>query len=261
MKQRPWPIVILSFFHVFAPLGNILFNSYLTKIPIAIYFQALLLPQNRITLVVFTLVPILGAFFIFMCRKWSLIAYVTLMIIPVAYSLLEYSKNATPVMAFGLAFFFFINFLVVGYFLKPAVRRLYFDPRLRWWETKPRYKADFQCQVELKDKQYWVEIKNISEGGAFLEAAQEFNEGDLLKLYFKDSTGVMALNGEVVYCRNAKPMGYGFKFDKTSSREPRLKTLIRKLETEGSLINSRMPGPEDTFVGWLKSIFKIKSNS
>ena len=261
MKQRPWPIVILSFFHVVAPIGNILFNAYLTKIPVEIYARALLMPENRITLLVFTLVPFLGAAFIFMCRKWSLIAYVSLMIVPVGYSLFEYSKNATPIMAFGLAFFFLINFLVVGYFLKPAVRRLYFDPRMRWWETKPRYKADFQCQVELKDKQHWVEIKNISEGGAFLEAPDVFREGDKLKLYFKDSSGVIALNGEIVYRRNAQPVGYGFKFDKASSREPRLKSLIRKLESEGSLINSRMPGPEDTFVGWLKSIFKINSST
>jgi hypothetical protein len=261
MKQRPWPIVILSFFHVVAPVGNILFNAYLSKVPLPLYFQALLLPQNRVTLLIFTLVPILGALLIFLCRKWSWMAYVALMIVPVSYSLLEYSKNATTVMALGLAFFFFINFLVVGYFLKPAVRRLYFDPRMRWWETKPRYKADFQCQVELEDKQFWVEIKNISEGGAFLEALQEFNEGDHLKLYFKDPAGVIALNGEVVYRRNAKPLGYGFKFDKASSRDSRLKSLIRKLESEGTLINSRMPGPEDTFVGWLKTVFKIKSST
>lgn len=261
MKQRPWPIIILAAFHVVAPVGNILFNAMLTKIPLGIYMKALLLSENRLTLAIFTLVPILGAVFIFMCRKWSYIAYVTLMIIPVSYSIIEYAKNSTFAMGVGLAVFFVINFLVVGYFLKPAVRRLYFDPRMRWWETKPRYKADFQCQVELKGQQHWVEIKNISEGGAFLETSSEFQEGDLLKIYFKDSAGVLALNGEVVYRRHAQPVGYGFKFEKVSSREPRLKELIRKLSTEGALINSRLPGPEDTFVGWLKSTFKLKSPS
>jgi hypothetical protein len=261
MKQRPWPIVLLAAFHVIAPVGNILFNAMLTKIPLNIYFQALLLSENRLTLAVFTVVPILGAALIFMCRKWSYISYVILMTVPFVYSVIEYSKNSTTLMAIGLGLFFCINLLVVGYFLKPAVRRLYFDPRLRWWETKPRYQADFQCQVEIKEQQHWVEIKNISEGGAFLEAASVFQEGDMLKLYFKDSEGVIALNGEVIYRREAQPIGYGFKFDKNSSREPRLKEIIKKLSADGALISSRMPGPEDTFVGWLKSTFKLKTTA
>lgn len=261
MKQRPWPIIILAVCHVIAPVGNILFNAFLTKIPLSVYFRALMLSENRATLLVFTVVPILGAFLIYLCKKWSYIAYVALMIIPVTYSVIEYSKNSTMAMGIGLALFFVINFLVVGYFMKPAVRRLYFDPRMRWWETKPRYKADFQCQVDYQNKQHWVEIKNISEGGAFLETNSDFNEGDVLKIYFKDAAGVLALDGEVVYRRNAQPIGYGFKFDKNSSREPRLKDLIKKLSTEGALIDSRMPGPEDTFVGWIKSTFKTKSTT
>jgi hypothetical protein len=261
MKQRPWPIIILAVFHVIAPVGNILFNALLTKIPIGIYMKALMLSENRMTLAVFTLVPILGAVFIYLCKKWSYMAYVILMIVPVTYSIIEYTKNSTVAMGIGLGFFFIINFLVVGYFLKPAVRRLYFDSRLRWWETKPRYKADFQCQVEHQDKQHWVEIKNISEGGAFLETSSTFQEGDILKIYFKDPAGVIALNGEVVYRRESQPIGYGFKFDKVSSQEPRLRDLINKLSNEGALINSRMPGPEDTFWGWLKTTFRTKSAS
>lgn len=255
MKQRPWPILILAFFHVFAPLGNILINAWLAKVDLTRYFQVLLAPENRVTLLVFTVVPLVGAVLIYICRKWSYLAYIALMTIPFGFSLMSYLKNATVAMTVALVVFYFINMLVIGYFLLPAVRRLYFDPRMRWWETKPRYKADFQSQVQFEGQQHWVEIKNISEGGAFLETSSDFPEGTLLKIFFKDSQGVIHLDGQIVYRRVQTPMGYGFKFDKASSKQPRLKELIRKLENEGSLIQGRLPGPEDSFAGWIKSLF------
>lgn len=217
--------------------------------------RVLLSPESRITLLVFTVVPLIGAVLIYICKKWSYLAYIALMTIPFAYSLISYMQSATIMMTVALIFFYVVNMLVIGYFLLPAVRRLYFDPRMRWWETKPRYKADFQCQVEVNGQQHWVEIKNISEGGAFLETSSNFEEGNMLKLFFKDSHGILHLDGEVVYKRQQAPVGYGFKFNRASSKQPRLKELIKKLESDGSLIQSRLPGPEDTFAGWFKSLF------
>ncbi len=255
MKQRPWPILILALFHILAPLGNILVNAWLAKISFTYYLHALMAPENRATLLIFTVVPLLGAFLIYICRKWSYVAYIALMTIPFGYSLMSYMEKSTVPMMLALIVFYVVNMLVIGYFLLPAVRRLYFDPRLRWWETKPRYKADFQSQVEYAGQQHWVEIMNISEGGAFLETTSDFPEGTLLKIFFKDSHGVVNLNGEIVYKRQQAPIGYGFKFDKAASKQPRLKELIRKLESEGALIQGRLPGPEDSFGGWLKSLF------
>lgn len=254
MRKRPWPIIILAVLHALAPLGNIFFNSLLSKVPVAVFWRALWLPDNRGTLLIFTLVPILGAILIYLCKKWSYYLYIALMTLPFYFSFVEYLRKSTPLMAVALILFFVVNIVVVGYFLLPAVRRLYFDPRMRWWETKPRYQADFQCQVEFKDQQHWVEIKNISEGGAFLETSADFSEGDSLKLFFKDPQGVIALRGDIVYRRTTAPSGYGFKFDKASSKEPRLHEVIKKLETEGAIIQSRMPAPEETFAGWLKTL-------
>ena len=187
MKHRPWAIIILALFHVVAPIGNILVNAWLAKVSFGYYLQALMAPENRVTLLIFIVVPLLGAVLIYICKKWSYLAYFALMTIPFGYSLFSYFKNATLAMTVALVLFYIINMLVIGYFLSPSVRRLYFDPRMRWWETKPRYKADFQSQVEFNGQQHWVEIKNISVGGAFLETASDFPEGTLLKIFFKDS--------------------------------------------------------------------------
>lgn len=255
MKQRPWPIIILTAFHVVAPVGNILINAWVSKINLFYYLRVIAAPENRLVLLIFTVVPLVGALLIYICKKWSYWAYIVLMTIPFGYSLMSYLKSATFTMTIALVVFYIINMLVIGYFLLPAVRRLYFDPRMRWWETKPRYKADFQCQVDYKGAQHWVEIKNISQGGAFLETPSDLEDGTMLKIFFKDPQGVLHLEGEIVYKRQQAPTGYGFKFTKESSKEPRLKELLNKLAADGTLIQGRLPGPEDSFVGWLKSLF------
>ncbi len=258
MKQRPWPIVLLALFHVIAPLGNIVVNAWLAHIPLAYYLHILLAPGNRSTLFVFTLVPLIGAVLIYICRKWSYVAYIILMTIPFAYSLISYMRHTTLMMTVALILFYFVNIMVVGYFLLPTVRKIYFDPRMRWWETKPRYQTDFQCHVEHEGKQHWVEIKNISEGGVFLETPLEFPLGSPLKLFFRDPQGVLNLSGTIVYKRQLAPLGYGFKFTPESSKEPRLKGLIHKLQSDGAIVLGRVPGPEDSFVYWVRSLFSFR---
>lgn len=261
MSRRPWPLIIIAILHVIAPVGNITFSAFLSGVGFNVYWRALLMPMNRGTLLIFTVVPITGAILIYMCKRWSYYVYIALMAIPFYFSYQEYLEKSTPMVAAALVLFYVINIFVVGYFLLPTVRQIYFDPRLRWWETKPRYKADFQCQVELQGEQHWVEIKNISEGGAFLETPANLPMNLAIKIYFKDSEGVIALNGNVVYRRSTIPVGYGFKFDRQSAKEPRLKDLIKKLAHDGALIQSRAPLPEDSFMGWLKSVFVSRKKS
>ncbi len=261
MYQRPWPIKILAILHVIAPIGNIIFNAFLSGVGFSIFWRALWLPENRGTLLIFTLIPLVGAALIYLCKRWSYYIYIALMTLPFYFSFQEYLHKSTPTVAMALALFFVINFIVVGYFLLPAVRRLYFDPRLRWWETKPRYKADFQCQIEWDGEQHWVEIKNISEGGVFIQTSTAIPMSQKIKLYFKDQQRVISLSGNIVYRRATDPAGYGFKFDKQSAKEPRLREVIKKLAAEGALLQGRLPVPEDTFSGWVKSVFSTNKKA
>jgi hypothetical protein len=129
MKTRPWPIIILSIFHIIAPLGNILVNSLLAKVDILFYLRVLMAPENRVTLYVFTVVPLVGAVLIYICKKWSYMAYIALMTIPFGYSLISYMKSATIPMTIALVLFYIINMLVIGYFLLPAGGRLNLDTK------------------------------------------------------------------------------------------------------------------------------------
>lgn len=250
MKRRPWPIILLALAHIFAPIGNILINATISPINFSNYIKLLFYPTNRVTLIVFVLIPILAGIMIYLCKKWSYILYVLLMLIPFSYSLQSSLKSNSKLVLLALVFSFIINLLVIAYLFLPRVRKVYFDPKLRWWETKPRYKTNFQSLLSFNGSNHNVDIKNISEGGAFLETNLEIPTDTILKLTLNN----LEFLGTVVYKKPGATTGYGFKFEKQSTKQEGLKSLIEKLENEGALIRGFEPGPEDSFVNWVKSL-------
>lgn len=63
----------------------------------------------------------------------------------------------------------FIYLLGVSYFINPRIKRLYFDPKLQWWRTKRRYEMHGPAIFDIGNKTFYPTLKNISEGGCFLE--------------------------------------------------------------------------------------------
>jgi hypothetical protein len=57
----------------------------------------------------------------------------------------------------------------LGYFINPRIRTLYFDPKLCWWKSKPRYETNLP--LILKHNEHWSYpiAKNVSDGGCFIE--------------------------------------------------------------------------------------------
>lgn len=77
----------------------------------------------------------------------------------------------------------FVYILGVGYFINPKVRRLYFDPKLQWWRTKERYEVHGPVIVESGQKTLYANLKNMSEGGCFLESARPFEISRTIDLF------------------------------------------------------------------------------
>ena len=55
------------------------------------------------------------------------------------------------------------------YFINPRIRHLYFDPKSRWWRTKPRYETHLPLLINRGEKSQYPVLRNISEGGCFIE--------------------------------------------------------------------------------------------
>lgn len=202
-------------------------------------------------LLIYVAVPILAGVFIYICRRWSYWAYLGCLAIILISNLYSYWTNMNISTLILLLVVLIVDLLVVAYFVVPSVQKVYFDPRMRWWEAAPRYHFNHMGTVN-GEKGF---IKSISQGGLFLTSAPDLREGSTVDLAWSYQGQDVSVKGEVVYKRSAGDMpGYGIKFQHAGESERHLKSLVGKLRSEGLIISERLPGPEDSFGAWLKRL-------
>lgn len=255
MKRRPWPLVLLALIHLMAPIGNIIVNSFLMNVTPLVYLKALLQPENLFHATIFLLIPTSCAVCIYAFKKWSYQAYIALMAVPFIYSFWSWQRRPTTDSLIILCLFYAVNVMIVGYFLLPNIRSIYFNPRLRWWETKPRYAADFQSLIKQTDIQAQGLIKNISIGGFFVESVDKLSIDQEVLVTFTSSEKKYEVHAIPVFHRSTAPVGYGFRVSDEEAHRSELKKLVNQLKNDGIVVGARAPGPEDTFAYWLKSLF------
>lgn len=105
----------------------------------------------------------------------------------------------------------------VAYFINPRIRHVYFDPKLRWWRTKPRYETQLPCIVNCEQDCHYPVLSNISEGGCFLESPHLLSVNSHLQiavpLPVPLNVSVLKAEGEVRWASN-NPLrqGMGVQF-------------------------------------------------
>lgn len=251
MKRKPWILIVLALVHIFAPVGSFLFNAVSGGRSLAEqwhYWTQVLPPYF---LIFYVALPMLAGIFIFVCKRWSYFAYLVCIIIIMASNVFSFYSHRSWTTFFLLLFVLLIDILLVAYFIVPSVKKLYLDPRMRWWESKPRYKYAQTGHIENKP----ITITNISEGGLLFSSDLDFPVGNDLEIIWQDAGKEFKAIGEVVYkIKAAEPPANGFKFKETDFDKREILQLTRKLHSEDQIIKDRLPGPEDGFSAWLKNL-------
>lgn len=124
------------------------------------------------------------------------------------------------------------NGLFIYFILIPNVRAAYLDPRLRWWETKPRYCINEKVEIKGSDLEVSSDnamISNFSEGGIFLKTTAVMPLGIIVNLKFSVLEKPMSLNGKIVH-QVESIHAYGIQFsDLTREEKKQLKKLTKEL--------------------------------
>lgn len=97
------------------------------------------------------------------------------------------------------------------------VRVPYFFPKIRWWESDPRYKLSVQAKLVRDDKaEIEGEIMDLSLGGCFIKTHSYFTPDELLTLDFSLFERPVKCTGRVVWRTESTvthPKGIGVKFE------------------------------------------------
>jgi hypothetical protein len=170
---------------------------------------------------------------IYIMKRWSYALYLVCMAGAI------YS-NYTAVRGFPAYFSVPLSILcivfdlgIVSYFLIPAVRAGYFNSRLRWWETKPRYSLQLKALAAGTWGREQVNLVNISEGGAFVRSSVTLQRGDTVDLSFEALGHQLQIPGHIVHMSGGDTWGYGIQFDLTPEIKRQIRTLVRTLVRSG----------------------------
>lgn len=254
MRVKPWPILIIAFIHIFAPLVNILWSASLNKISVRDYLEYLYFNQNLIQNFFWFVLPMIAGFSILRFRKWSYFLIVGFTLSFSVLVLVEYlNSNSFPLEIFIISEL--TNILVFGYFLHPAVRNVYLNKNLRWWEQKPRYLIEHPVQIKFQDTVYEGVMKNISEGGCFIDTSAKLGKLDRFVLSFEIFQRKFHTESQAVYTGSD---GIGTFFLEVHPSQNELSKLIDQLANQGYPLRTPRPKWNESLKEWMKDLLRGK---
>lgn len=257
MRRRPWALVVLAVLHFIAPIGNIFFNALITERNVIGYFIYAMSPQYLAKNWIIIVAPIFAGYAIYACKRWSFYGYIIAITTLFIFSYAGYESKSEDISIIPVILVYLVNIGVVTYFLIPAVRNIYFDRRMRWWEIQPRYKCNYKCEwTESGQSESFVgRVGNISENGLFLKCDDLPTDHSEVKVrIFIDGGQEQVFDGEAILHNKVDALGFGVKFSHTPETRKVSNEIIAELDSKGMRISTLDLRPEDSFSFWVRTL-------
>jgi hypothetical protein len=202
MQKRPLLLIIASCIFLFSPI-RLIYDFFQSETVNSVdWFLRGILPLGLCV----------GLLRVNRIAWYTLFGFVFLWGVRDLHGLQNPSGNLAPVL---------LNLLVyalsLSYFINPRIKRLYFDPKLQWWRTKRRYETHGPAIIEVGTKTHYPVLKNISEGGCFLETPHIQDQSQQILITIPLPSPVpkssLKLTGQVRWVSSQpEKMGMGIQF-------------------------------------------------
>jgi hypothetical protein len=260
MERKPWPIVILAVLHFLEPIAKILFYTTLWHMPIPRFLSFMIHHTTTPELLLFLAAFPVGGVCIIAVKKWSFYGYLAIQALTL-FGHIHYHLIAPQAFPISLiAGMTALNLIVVGYFLLPAVRLAYMDPKVRWWEAKPRYLVDFVGKALQGHRSTDLKVSNISEGGLFVTVANKvatLESSEPVQVEFDFLGTPYSLVGQIRHhSSGATEARYGVQFaELTPGVQAGLRKSMRKLRRLKYKRQGRSEDAMVSFKKWIRILF------
>jgi Tfp pilus assembly protein PilZ len=121
------------------------------------------------------------------------------------------------------------------FLLTLELRVPYFNPRIAWWESDPRYKISVPAQMTAADHFYHGEIMDISAGGCFIKLKETLKTEQLIQVKFALFDQKFDCSGKIVWRTDSgvtHPKGVGVKFYGLEKKNQiALRETVKKLKS------------------------------
>ena len=233
MPRRPFIITLLTIGYVVSPLFILFQGSLVHQLPV-------LGPQGLLSRLFFTDIIILcfypiSAAAIFSVRKWGWYLFIGSAVVLISYNVYVFSLSPRYNL-FLLILYNIAIAVVAGIFFRKHVIAPYFNPRLRWWETEPRFSITIYLDIHRDTTSIRGELLDISMSGCFVSAADHLRTGQVCQMTLHCMQRQVDIAGRLLrsVSLEANLMGYGIMFVKMSAvQEDELRGIIGILERGG----------------------------
>jgi PilZ domain len=227
--------IVAGFFLLF-PLLYIFLAAILFDIPFQKGVGILFTP----TYLIVAFVVALAGYGIREMQRWSWYVFIFSQVLLSAENALllhSYAESHNKVIAY--AFSLLIQGLLI-YEINRELRVPYFFPKIRWWESNPRYRLSIPAVVVgKKEERIESEILDLSPLGCFAKLRMDLPQDTPVVIQFRIFNHEVNVDGAVVWLAKSAvthPRGVGIKFLSASKDQRRaLRKINRKLKKAGSL--------------------------
>jgi c-di-GMP-binding flagellar brake protein YcgR len=233
MPRRPLAIIVISVCYFTAPVAILVIKSLASGHPFTGpggLFSELHLGE----LLILSLYP-LSAIALLSVRKWGWYLFLGCSAALIAYTTGSYAVSPRYNL-FVIVFADIALMVVAGVAFHKHVIAPYFNPRLRWWETEPRYKVEAYAQVKVGEAVVSGEILDISRNGCFATFILDLAIGQTYSMRLKCLRHTIDVEGRIMRkSQKSEPHeGYGVMFSKMNAdQRAKLDGIITELERGG----------------------------
>jgi hypothetical protein len=240
MPRRPLAIVILGVCFFLSPIVVLVQASIVNRIDLFAGPGGLINRLFVTDIVVLALYPV-SAVAILSIRRWGWYLFMGCSALLIGYNVLVYRYNPR----YNLLILILFNLalvVVASIFFRKHILAPYFNPRLRWWETEPRYRIEIGAAILLGNREVFGELLDVSKTGCFVTLESGLQIGASYRMTLRCMHHSVELMGRVMRRGPAlrSVNGYGIMFVKTGAQEKdALSAMILDLERGGLVDGNR----------------------
>lgn len=209
MKNKPWLIYLITIGLILVPfvfLANVWVKSDSLKAQIS--------PVSILLFASLSLVSFVTALGVWRVKLWG---FYSLVILGGATTVLDLYTWNLQNFTFNWWIVLDLSAVVAGLSLivQENVRKPYFNPKIKWWETAERIRVDVPATVYTEDKESKVLILDVSQSGCFSDFELPLQVGQSVKIDIHHKS--IKFQSEAIVARKSdNPRGYGLKFTNTN---------------------------------------------
>lgn len=240
MNRRPWLLVLLAFLYCVSPLIYPVFVWAYFGTPLGTVAKETLDSNSALRNFETFVLPIALGLFTFFARRISYFVVVVGSIYLVSRNAYVFASMGNALPLSGLIAMNLLVVFVIVYLSRKSTRAIYFNAKMRWWETDPRYVVGWSARMARAGTlPKPVKVRNIAIGGAAIETPDHgFQPHETVQVAFRYEGKDFEFPAGVVWEQrasvNPNVIGVRWVDGKKSAAWHSMRALVKELKAKGT---------------------------